>query len=309
MTSRCEALDGAAMRFASRTGGEAERGGAVGVEEGFRAACGGWGAPRGEATAFAARAGAESGEVLSFGVEAIDRRLGAAGGLALGALHEIACDESREAGAVTGVCVALLARLLAERPGRVLWITTAEARREAGRLDGPGLAALGLGPGRLVEVRAERPEEALWAFEEGLSCRGTAAVVAEVPGRAAALDLTATRRLALRARAGGGVLGLLLRVAGPAQTTAAATRWRVSAGASRILGGFAPGLGRPVFRLELEKNRDGRLGSFEVEWSSHDRRFAFLPAHPGAVPAETRDRPAAPAGEGRVLAFERPVRR
>ncbi len=266
----------------------------------------------------APRAAEALGEVLAFGVEAIDRRLGG-GGLMLGALHEIACDESREAGAVTGFAAALTARLLARRAGRVLWIGTAEARREAGRLDGPGLAALGLDPGRVVEVEVENATEALWAFEEGLACRGTAAVVAEIPGRPAVLDLTATRRLALRAGGGGGgegergdggrALGLLLRVAGPAQTTAAATRWRVSAATSRLLGGFAPGLGNPAFRLELEKNRDGRLGSFEVEWSSHDRCFALLPAHPGAVPAETSDRPAAPAGEGRVLAFERPSHR
>lgn len=248
-------------------------------------------------------------DVLAFGVEEIDRRLGG-GGLALGALHEIACDESREAGAVAGFAVALAARHLARRPGRVLWIVTAEARRESGRLDGPGLAALGFDPGRLVEVAAGDATEALWAFEEGLACRGTAAVIAEIPGRPAALDLTATRRLALRAGGGAGgadrPLGLLLRVAGPAQTTAAATRWRVGAARSRPLAGFAPGLGRPVFRLDLEKNRDGRLGSFDLEWSSHDRCFAFLPAHSGPASAVAADRPAASAGEGRVLAFERP---
>ncbi len=273
----------------------------------------------GRARMIAAAGGAEAscvasavdlaGDALPFGVEAIDRRLGA-GGLTLGALHEIACDESREAGAVTGFSAALLARLLEHRAGRVLWISTAEARREAGRLDAPGLAALGLDPGRVGEVRVEGPTEALWAFGGGLACRGTAAVVAEIPGRPAALDLTATRRLALRAGGGadegGRVLGLLLRVAGPAQTTAAATRWRVSAARSRPLGGFAPGLGRPAFRLELEKNRDGRLGSFDVEWSSHDRRFEFLPAHPGAVPAATGDRPAASAGAGRRPALARP---
>lgn len=247
-------------------------------------------------------------DVLPFGVEAVDRRLGG-GGLALGALHEIACDESREAGAVTGFAAALIARLLERRPGRVLWIVAAEARREVGRLDGPGLAALGLDPGRLVEVAAADAVEALWAFEEGLACRGTAAVVAEIPGRPAALDLTATRRLALRAGSGGDggrAFGLLLRVGGPAQTTAAATRWRVGAARSRPLDGFAPGLGRPAFRLDLEKNRDGRLGTFDLEWSSHDRRLALLPSHPGSASAAASDRPAASAGEGRVLAFERP---
>lgn len=248
---------------------------------------------------------------LDFGVAALDRRLGPAGGLAFGALHEIACDAARDTGPLVGLACALVARLLARRGGRVVWITTAEARREGGGLHAPGLAAFGLDPGRLIEVRAERPEEALWAFEEAVSCRGTAAVVAEIPGHPAVLDLTATRRLALRASAGGGEernFGLLLRASGSAQTTAAATRWRVTAAPSRPIGGFALGLGRPAFRLELEKNREGRLGRFDIEWDPHDRRFAALPSHSGAASAPTADRPPAPAGGGRILAFERRAR-
>jgi len=243
---------------------------------------------------------------LDFGVAALDLRLGPAGGLALGVLHEIACDATRDTGPLVGFACALVARLLDRRGGRAVWITTAEARREGGGLHAPGLAAFGLDPGRLIEVRAERPEEALWAFEEAVSCRGTAVVAAEIPGHPGVLDLTATRRLALRASAGGDdPLALLLRAGGPAQTTAAATRWRVTAVPSRPIGGFALGLGRPAFRLELEKNREGRLGRFDIEWDPHDRRFAALPSHPGAASAPVGDRSPAPAGGGRVLAFER----
>jgi protein ImuA len=120
------------------------------------------------------------------------------------------------------------------------------------------------------------------------------------------LDLTATRRLGLRAASGAGLgFALLLRASGPAQTTAAATRWRVAARGSRPIGGFAPGLGRPAFRLDLEKNRDGRLGRFDIEWNPHDRRFSALPPDPGLVAAPAADRPPASAGGGRVLAFER----
>ncbi|NLH83121.1 MAG: hypothetical protein GX458_20100 [Phyllobacteriaceae bacterium] len=243
---------------------------------------------------------------LPLGLAALDGRLGPAGGLAFGALHEIVSDDGRDAAAVAGFASALLVRLLDRRDGRLVWISTAEARRESGALHAPGLRLFGLDPGRLVEVTAERPEEALWAFEEALGCRGTAAVVAEIPGRPAALDLTATRRLALRAaplgtRADGG-FGLLLRVGGPAQTTAAATRWRVSAAPSRPFDGFSDGLGRPAFRLDLEKNRDGRLGRFDLEWDPHARRFGALPSHSGRVAAEPSDRPAA-AANGRLLAF------
>lgn len=245
---------------------------------------------------------------LAFGIPALDARLGPIGGLACGALHEIVCDDARDAAAVTGFTAALLARLLARRDGRLVWITTAEARRETGPLHAPGLRLFGLDPARLVAVAAERPEEALWAFEEALAAPGSVAVVAEIPGNPAVLDLTATRRLALRAAAGEngpGGFGLLLRVGGRPQTTAAATRWRVSAAPSRALAGFHDGLGRPAFRLDLEKNRDGRLGRFDLEWDPHARRFGSLPAYSGRASAESSDRPAAPAVGGHLLAFLR----
>ncbi|MCE1235487.1 MAG: hypothetical protein LWW93_03930 [Hyphomicrobiales bacterium] len=244
---------------------------------------------------------------LPFGLPGLDGRLGPAGGLAFGALHEIVCDAGRDAAAVAGFAGALLARLSERRDGRIVWITTAEARREAGPLHAPGLRLLGLDPGRLVEVAADRPEEALWAFEEALDCRGSAAVVAEIPGAPAALDLTATRRLALRAAPGGadapGGFGLLLRVGGRAQTTAAATRWRVAAAPSRPFDDAFDGLGRPAFRLDLEKNRDGRLGRFDLEWDPHARRFGLLPAHSGRASAPSADRSAASPDLGRLLAF------
>ena len=62
----------------------------------------------------------------------------------------------------------------------------------------------------LLILRVSRPLDLLWAFEEALKSRGLAAVLAELPESGAAADLTATRRLTLAARAGGG-LGLLLR--------------------------------------------------------------------------------------------------
>jgi protein ImuA len=242
--------------------------------------------------------------LVDFGLPSLDRRLGALGGLAAGTLHEIVCDESRGAGALAGFLAALLARLTARRPGRILWISTGAARRETGGLHPPGLAGFGLDPDRLVEAAVATPEDALWAAEEALACRGTAAVVIEIPGNPRVLDLTATRRLALRAAAAGS-LGLLARVGGSGGTTAAVTRWRVGGRASRPFADFPEGLGRPAFRLTLEKNRDGRLGDFEIEWNPHDRRFALLPAHSGAAASSPADRPAAADG-ARVLPFGRP---
>jgi protein ImuA len=123
---------------------------------------------------------------LPFGDERIDGCF-AAGGLPLGALHEV-CPEGLdgETGAAGAAFVLpLLARLAASGP--VFWILQRDD------LHGPGAAAFGLGPDRLILVRAAKDAEALAALEEALGCEGVAAALAEV-GR---LDLTAGRRLKL----------------------------------------------------------------------------------------------------------------
>src|SRR6058998_2423767 len=86
--------------------------------------------------------------VLPFGVAAIDRAL-PGGGLALGAVHEIlgAGGDEEDGAAAAGFTAGILARL---GTGPVLWCA---ARAD---LYGPGLAAHGLDPARLVLARAER---------------------------------------------------------------------------------------------------------------------------------------------------------
>jgi protein ImuA len=211
--------------------------------------------------------------MLPLGLPALDALLG--GGLQRAALHEIRSETTPESGAQTGFAVALLARLAAADPRPVLWVEEETALHEAGHPYGPGLAAFGIDPGRLILIAARRADEALWVLEEGLRCPGLAAAVGVLRGHPRALDLTGHRRLALRARAHG-VTGLLLRQAGSAEPGASLTRWRVGVRPAGTIDGYAAGVGRPAFRLDLEKNRLGPTGSFDVEWDHESRRFAPL---------------------------------
>ena len=132
-----------------------------------------------------------------------------------------------------------------------LWISEADARRETGGLYAPGLAALGLDPARVVEVAVRTETEALWAFEAALSCRGLGVAVCEL--RQASLDLSATRRCALRARESG-VTGFLLRLGkARAEPSAAELRFGVSPAPAGEIGGFAAGIGRMAWRLDAGK--------------------------------------------------------
>jgi len=207
---------------------------------------------------------------LRLGVEAVDNSL--AGGLAFGALHELSPATPAQLGAAFGFAVAL-ASLSAAGGRHVLWIQTEFAALEAGMPYGPGLDLFGLPMERLLVLRVPRPLDLLWAFEEALKPRALAAVIAELPEAGAATDLTATRRLSLAARAGGG-LGLLLRHAPSPLATAALTRWDI-AGAPSAPDRFG-GLGRTAFDLCLNRNRRGRCGRWIVNWD-HDAR-TFVPA-------------------------------
>jgi protein ImuA len=198
--------------------------------------------------------------VLPFGIDAIDRVL-PEGGLARGASHEIlGAGGDEEDGALAAAFAAGILGRLAERGGTVLWCL-----RRAD-IYGPGLAACGLDPKRVVLVRAMRDAEILWAMEEGLRTPGIAAVVGEV----GVLPPVTSRRLQLAAERSGITAFLLRRwrTAGEAAhernlANAAATRWRISVLPSVSADGYR-GVGQPRWWVELLRCRGGGSGSWEM---------------------------------------------
>ncbi|MTI43258.1 protein ImuA [Roseibium hamelinense] len=194
-----------------------------------------------------------------------------------GGLHEVVTPQSRDAGALSGVAISVIASLLKARDGLVLWVMDQGVLREAGMPYPPGLLRFGMDPARVVCVTARRTEDLLWAMEEGAQCSALAAVVGEVRGASKALDLTATRRLMLRARIGGTPV-FLLRHGTEFEPTAAMTRWKAAphASAPPLLSGQRPhdGLGRAAWTVNLTRNRDGREGHLIVEWSHAARKLA-----------------------------------
>jgi protein ImuA len=232
----------------------------------------------------------EEAASLGLGVPAVDAAL--AGGIALGALHEVAPARPAQFGAAFGFALVLAALSASGGGRRTLLVQTEFAAREAGVPYGPGVDLLGLSMERLLLLRVPRPLDVLWAFEEALKSPAIAAVLAELPtagaggAGGAAADLTATRRLSLAARAGGGI-GLLLRHRASPLPAAAMTRWEVAA-APGMPDAFG-GLGRTGFDLSLRRNRRGRCGRFIVCWDHHE--CCFLPEALSLGVAETaRDR-------------------
>ena len=233
--------------------------------------------------------------------------------LGSGSLCEIIPAHPRAAAAAAGFICALALRAAAARPGAgVVWIAEDMAAREIGLPFGRGLEARGLDLARLVFVKTRSPRETLWAMEEALKSRAVA-IVAESWIAPRAYDLTASRRLLLTARRGGG-LGLLLlpRASGEAArlTTAAPLRFEVAASppiAAAEWGEPPPGQGTPLpgpmgWRLRIVRARAGLLGSGEIDplawrvltWGDivfGSDKAVFQHAFPERLPAFAVDRP------------------
>jgi protein ImuA len=223
---------------------------------------------------------------VPLGVASVDGCL--SGGLKQGALHEIFAAGSQDA-AATGFVAGLAVRL----GGPLLWIRQDYSALEHGEVAATGLWELGLDPGRLVLLRVPDAAGALRAAGDALTCSALGAVVIELHGQPKLLDLVAYRRLVLGAEQGG-VTALLLRFAAEPGIGVGETRWRIGAAPS---GGEPAGdgddWGRPVFDVDLQRNRHGPVGHWVMEWSCDDG--IFRPADSGAVVCSPADRSLATA--------------
>jgi protein ImuA len=197
---------------------------------------------------------------LPFGVDPIDRVLG--GGLATGALHDIGGGPELPDDAAATI---FLAGILARSEGPVFWCLRWRD------LFAPALDLVGLDPDRVIFVEAGSDTNVLIAMEECLRHGGLGGVVGEV----AKCSLTASRRLQLAAEKSG-VSAFVFRRASPsgfAPGTAAVTRWRVEAILAASLG--LPALGRPRWRLALERVRGGEPQLWTVEACDAQGRIAL----------------------------------
>ncbi|MBN8814539.1 MAG: damage-inducible mutagenesis protein [Acidobacteria bacterium] len=215
---------------------------------------------------------------LPFGIGPIDGRI-PGGGITMGALHEICGgpDIADDASATI-----FLAGILARIDGPVLWCLRWRD------LFAPALHLAGLHPDRVIHVEAGSDANVLLAMEECLRHAGLAGVVGEI----AKYSTTASKRLQLAAEASGVAAFVFRRSSKPEQAvdgTAAVTRWRVTAEPSEDLG--IPSLGRPRWRVALERARGGNPHVWIVEGCDAQGRIA-LP-RPSEADLDRERRPAA----------------
>lgn len=202
-------------------------------------------------------------------------------GLEAGALHEIRCRQSRDSGALAGFAFGLLSRLKQRETKPVLWISAPFADTSNMTLFPQGLANWGFDPARLVIVRPLTVMQALWAADEAAKCTDLAAVILHIEGHPKALDMTATRRLSLRASESG-TTSLILRQAGEEEATAVTTRWCITPHPSdrpdaETISETNSMLGHDIdfsaVFSDLERNRNGATSSTALIWNHQVQGF------------------------------------
>jgi protein ImuA len=200
---------------------------------------------------------------MSIAGETPDPRLGPInrafppGGFPLGAIHEFISSGPESAAATGGFISALISPLM-KKGGAGIWIGS------AGKIFPPALQQFGIDPDRIIFIDLQKEKDLLWTVEEALKCHGLAAVVAELP----TLSFTVSRRFQLAVEQSQ-VTGFIQRPQTQIlNTNASVSRWKISPLPTETYDAL-PGLGYPRWNVELLKIRNGKPGTWQMEWSDH----------------------------------------
>jgi protein ImuA len=258
-----------------------------------------------------------SPDFIPTGVARLDERLN--GGLPGAALTEIHGTGMRDTGAVTGFVFALASLVLRRdaSDGPLFWIGTGDGFHEGGFPYAPALLRdYGLVPEKIILSRTRKVEDALWAAGEAAGLKAIAALIIEIRGNPARLDLTVTRRLQRRAVLTGHPVFLVRQSSGTksagAEPTAAPLRLLLSPAPSglrqTVSGPLSGSIGPPAFRVGIDKNRNGLPGQFLLEWNPYTHSFHERPAghaaeNNGIVVSPSRNRPDPAPAAGTLMAF------
>jgi protein ImuA len=174
----------------------------------------------------------------------------------LGAVHEFVYTGAEDAAATAGFVAALLASLM-HSSGASLWISSSRL------IFPPALRSFNIAPDKIIFIDLQKEKEILWAMEESLKCDGLSAVIGEMRD----LSFTDSRRLQLAVEKSQ-VTGFILRNNSRSlNITACLTRWKITSLPSELPGEM-PGVGFPRWNIELLKVRNGKPGTWQMEFAA-----------------------------------------
>jgi protein ImuA len=177
------------------------------------------------------------------------------------ALHEFFCYNQEEVSSASAFIAALLSSRF-QKIATAVWISPTR------KIFPPSLKWFGIEPHQILFLNIKKEKEILWAINEALTCSSLSAVVGELPE----MNITASRRFQL-AIEDTGVGCFILRRNPKNLLTTAVSRWHIQPLPAITEDGF-PGLGHPRWKVDLLKVRNGKTGSWNIEWTSNGFRYA-----------------------------------
>lgn len=181
----------------------------------------------------------------------------------LGAVHEFIAAGAEDAAATVGFIAGLLASIM-QSAGASIWISGSQS------IFPPALKSFGVRPDKIIFIHLKKEKEILWAMEEALKCKGLSAVIGEVQD----LSFTASRRLQLAIEQSQVTGFIVRRNPRSLNTSACLARWQITPLPSGLSGDM-PGVGFPRWNVELLKVRNGRPGTWQMEFAAG--QFSHIP--------------------------------
>ncbi len=170
------------------------------------------------------------------------------------AVHEFISYDMGAAAATNGFMMGVAGKLM-PASGVCVWVG---AKRTVYPV---ALAQFGIAPDRVIFIDPARKKDVLWTIEEALKCEALQLVVGEV----GELSFMESRRLQLAVERSS-VTGFIHRKNPRTENTVACvSRWKITP-ATSIADDGMPGLGMPRWHVQLQKVRNGKPGSWVLEW-------------------------------------------
>ncbi len=175
----------------------------------------------------------------------------------IGCMHEFISSSIEDVSAASGFISGVLGKLM-QSGGVCVWISTY-------RMVFPqALKIYGIEPEQIIFIDLKRERDVLYAMEDALQCNRLTAVMGEIKN----ISFKESRRFQLAAEQSR-VTGFIIRSQPQVlNTIACVSRWRITSLPSKLIEGM-PGVGFPRWNVELLKVRNGKPGSWKIEWSTN----------------------------------------
>jgi protein ImuA len=183
-----------------------------------------------------------------------------------GCVHEFLSVKPQDLSASSAFISGILSALM-QKTKVCLWISSAR------KIFPGGLRRFGIEPDHVMFIDVKKEADVAWAMEEALKCDSLAAVVGEL----SSISFTTSRRLQLAVEQSHAT-GFILNTNHQSTTTACVSRWKITSLPSIPVDGL-PGIGFPRWRVELLRIRNGRPGTWNVQWEKE----RFVPIHDFAL--------------------------